>query len=374
MEHAALKLFEMAAVEDCMLLDRFLPILDTPVLLDPSDCCQTMISNTFVVSCMNGRITGLHLHNLNCTGSIPPLIGLLSGLKVLRLDGNQLSGPIPLSLSMATSLQALFLSRNQLAGELPPELGALVSIQYLHLDNNHFSGSIPTTWSNMSQIQALSLQESGITGPIPSSWSNLKISQTCNVSADDPFGQEETRCCLLGSTCVSQGSTAPENCPMTTMCPNNTIVTPGASKSTMDDGSVSMVMIAGIAVGILVLLCLIWTFFNRLTKQKSLPKDLPSTAPHSASRQQSRQLDPYLHGTVMDSRSITTTITLSMPQCMIRMTCKFTKVFQTIRCTSNLTVNRRTRCTSIRTINPFISLPCFRGEHHPDLLSIFKAR
>ena len=64
-------------------------------------------------------------------------------VKVLYLEGNQLSGSIPAALGNLTNLERLSLGGNQLSGSIPAALGNLTNLQYLSLEGNQLSGCIP---------------------------------------------------------------------------------------------------------------------------------------------------------------------------------------------------------------------------------------
>ena len=105
-----------------------------------------------------GRVGGLDLRNLNLTGRIPPELGELSHLYVLRLDGNRLTGPIPPELGNLTRLFLLSLDGNRLTGPIPPELANLLNLGQLSLADNRLAGSIPP---ELAEIERFSLAVAG---------------------------------------------------------------------------------------------------------------------------------------------------------------------------------------------------------------------
>ena len=76
------------------------------------------------------------------TGEIPVELGSLTSLTILNLSNNRLAGAIP-DLSILTSLRELFLQDNQLTGEIPTWLGSLTNLRSLRLSNNRLTGSVP---------------------------------------------------------------------------------------------------------------------------------------------------------------------------------------------------------------------------------------
>ena len=114
----------------------------------------------------NGRVIRLFLGNIPFSGSIPPELGKLSELQVLRI-GNRLTGSIPPELGKLTNLAYLELHHNQLTGPIPPELGKLTNLKWLVLDKNQLSGSIPPELGNLTNLEWLILGNNQLSGSIP---------------------------------------------------------------------------------------------------------------------------------------------------------------------------------------------------------------
>ena len=89
------------------------------------------------------RVGDLDLVGMDLRGRIPPELGGLSVLRVLRLSGNRLTGPIPPELGGLVHLRVLALDANALTGAVPPELGSLGSLTELRLDGNALTGPVP---------------------------------------------------------------------------------------------------------------------------------------------------------------------------------------------------------------------------------------
>ena len=68
------------------------------------------------------RVTSLGLANSGLTGELSGLLGDLTGLTELRLDGNALTGMIPSKLAQLTALTDLYLANNTLSGCVPSSL------------------------------------------------------------------------------------------------------------------------------------------------------------------------------------------------------------------------------------------------------------
>ena len=90
------------------------------------------------------RVGELNLTGLDLRGNIPPALGALSVLRVLRLSGNRLTGPVPPELGNLVHLRVLALDANALTGAVPPALGNLGNLTELRLEDNALTGVAPT--------------------------------------------------------------------------------------------------------------------------------------------------------------------------------------------------------------------------------------
>ena len=124
----------------------------------------------------------LRLANNLLFGPIPPELGQLRQLRVLRLANNLLEAPIPPELGqLRQSLETLDLSWNLLTGPLPDALGQLRNLQSLHLQANGFTGSLPPTWGQLTNLTELDLYFNPLTGSLPPAWAQLRQLQTLHL-------------------------------------------------------------------------------------------------------------------------------------------------------------------------------------------------
>jgi len=93
--------------------------------------------------CYSPNIINLNLTNTGLTGVIPPEIGDLIYLRVIKLNFNELTGPIPPEIGNLTDLFVLELVDNNLSGPIPDELWTLTDLEQLRIQKNQFTGSIP---------------------------------------------------------------------------------------------------------------------------------------------------------------------------------------------------------------------------------------
>ncbi len=125
------------------------------------------------VNCVGGLVTDLNLGSNNLTGTLPPELGNLVGLRNLHLFENQLTGPIPTTLGGLSNLNELIANHNHFTGTIPAELGSLDSLRWLFLNSNDLSGTIPGALGNLGFLQILALNENQLSGAIPAALGNL---------------------------------------------------------------------------------------------------------------------------------------------------------------------------------------------------------
>ena len=118
-------------------------------------------------------LTLLRFDENQLTGLIPPELGRLPFLRLFRFDNNQLSGEIPKELGNLSNLRHLYLWRNRLTGEIPKELGNLSNLQHLWLNSNRLDGEIPTQLGNLTRLTQLYIHNNQLTGSIPPELASL---------------------------------------------------------------------------------------------------------------------------------------------------------------------------------------------------------
>ena len=134
----------------------------------------------------DGRVQNLQLHGTNMTGSLPPEIGLLTGLEHLSASNNRgLVGTIPSEIGNLTNLRELLLHENALTGEIPPQLGNLVKLKKLDLRSNQLSGPVPTDLGNLVSLQQLHLRDNNLSGELPTELGNLLGLQAISLWGND---------------------------------------------------------------------------------------------------------------------------------------------------------------------------------------------
>jgi len=148
---------------------------------------------------INNEPRTIMMPNNNMVGSIPPELGLLTGLETLSLQmnsisgtlpeqmenlrylsgaifyANELSGTIPVWISSLTNLEWLSMASNSLNGSIPEELGSLTSLKLLNLQYNYnILGSIPESFQSLTNLERIYLSYNKLDGSIPSWIGNFK--------------------------------------------------------------------------------------------------------------------------------------------------------------------------------------------------------
>ncbi len=127
------------------------------------------------------RVVWLNIRGGGLNGSIPSVLGRLTGLTYLNLRSNDLTGQIPSELGNLTGLTYLNLHSNRLSGRIPDSLGNLTNLRELWLHANHrgndptsgLSGRIPAAFGNLSKLEKVKLRNNRLSGSIPASLGRL---------------------------------------------------------------------------------------------------------------------------------------------------------------------------------------------------------
>ncbi|RLN28688.1 putative leucine-rich repeat receptor-like protein kinase [Panicum miliaceum] len=130
----------------------------------------------------NMKLIHLLLDNNNFSGSIPPTLGLLRTLEVLRFDNNpQLSGPVPSNINNLTKLAELHLENSQLTGPLP-DLTGMSALSFVDMSNNSFNASdVPSWFTTLPSLTSLFLENLKIGGQLPQALFSLPAVQTLRL-------------------------------------------------------------------------------------------------------------------------------------------------------------------------------------------------
>lgn len=100
-------------------------------------------------------------------GVIPPTMGELKNLRVLKVNENKLSGSIPLGMFNASQIEVLMLRSNAFTGSIPTQVGILANSRIISMSHNLFKGTIPTELQNLKMIEYIHLHQNQLTGTAP---------------------------------------------------------------------------------------------------------------------------------------------------------------------------------------------------------------
>ena len=106
---------------------------------------------------VGSTLVRIDLPRNDLSGSLPPELGNLSGLRALVLWRNHLEGSIPFELGNLSALKRLNLIDNQLT-TVPPELGNLSALEGLWLSSNQLA-TVPPELGNLSSLVTLMLYD-----------------------------------------------------------------------------------------------------------------------------------------------------------------------------------------------------------------------
>ena len=157
-------------VQDCETLLRVRDPLAGDAVLNWSADAQISEWGGIVIGGSPPRVIRLSLPGLSpskLTGSIPPELGNLASLRVMRLSWNLLEGTIPGELGRLTSLETMNLDHNLLVSGIPPEIGNLSNLKELRLQNNRLSGTIPQELGDLASLTVLDIGNNNLTGCVP---------------------------------------------------------------------------------------------------------------------------------------------------------------------------------------------------------------
>ncbi|KAK9118345.1 hypothetical protein Scep_016438 [Stephania cephalantha] len=114
-----------------------------------------------------GGVERLWMEFREIGGKLSPLIGKLSGLRVLSMPFNGFTGEIPVEILGLKSLQVIDLEGNLITGILPVGIGELRGLRVLNLGFNRIFGEIPGSLSKCVELEVLNLAGNQLNGSIP---------------------------------------------------------------------------------------------------------------------------------------------------------------------------------------------------------------
>ena len=132
------------------------------------------------MSSLAPKLKMLDLGHNYFAGTLPTVIGTLTGLEALDLNNNELSELIP-SMSALTELKSLLISANKLRA-VPEEIASMTRLAELHINGNALR-ELPTWIGTLTELKVLSLDENQLT-TLPVSISKLTGLRELSLSSN----------------------------------------------------------------------------------------------------------------------------------------------------------------------------------------------
>eukprot|EP00977_Amphora_coffeiformis_P003393 scaffold630_cov174-Amphora_coffeaeformis.AAC.13 len=132
----------------------------------------------------SGAFVTLDLGFNGLMGTLPPELGLLTGLTRIDLSGGVgpgIGGSLPNQLSSLSALEILSLNDNAITGPLFSEIGDLSDLRILNINDNGMTGSLPVEIGNLARLSFMDLSSNGFSGPLPDTVGNLQNLVTLNI-------------------------------------------------------------------------------------------------------------------------------------------------------------------------------------------------
>jgi hypothetical protein len=128
----------------------------------------------FGITCDNqDNIIGIDLFNNNLVGTVPPELGDLTKLRILKLMNNDLSGLFPDIWVDLDVLEYVDLSNNNFTGIMPSSLGSLLKLNTLYIENNNMDGELLESIGNLPLLNVYWVKNNNFSGCYPDSYIDL---------------------------------------------------------------------------------------------------------------------------------------------------------------------------------------------------------
>ncbi|KAM3352108.1 hypothetical protein ACQJBY_023784 [Aegilops geniculata] len=174
----------------------------------------------------NMNLVHVLFDNNKLDGPIPPSLGLVKTLQIIRLDHNQFNGAVPDSIGNLTSLMELFMDGNGLNGTIPNALFSLPQMQRISLAKNTLGGSLTMTGKISSKLRVVNLTNNQIIDA-----NNVDPSYTGSlILTGNPACLENINFCTLKEKQQVPYSTSPGPCGAIS-CPTGQLPNPETSQN-----------------------------------------------------------------------------------------------------------------------------------------------
>jgi len=150
--------------------------------------------------------------HINWLPELPSELGLLTGLKEIKMRGNFIGGNIPFEVSSLPSLEVIDLSNNPLQGSLPRFFSSLLreislpncqldgtihflfgdsmqGLKYLDISGNKITGTLPSSFGEMIAMEYLDLSGNSLQGSLPLEIKELQLLQMMFLNDNQFIGK-----------------------------------------------------------------------------------------------------------------------------------------------------------------------------------------
>ena len=134
------------------------------LVIDGGNAVGTLPSEVF-------RLHGLKQMTISSSleGMLPSDIGDLRSLEILEVRGTRFDGQIPTELVLLRRLMHLDISNNQyfMEGSIPSEVGNLSSLKTLYMSGSRLRGTLPSEMFGLMSLEELDMSENRLSGSLP---------------------------------------------------------------------------------------------------------------------------------------------------------------------------------------------------------------
>jgi len=132
---------------------------------------------------MLSKLETLIINGANINGTLPSEVFLLHGLKQMTISSS-LEGTLPSEIGDLRSLEILEVRETRFDGPIPTELGLLTRLIHLDISNNQYfmEGSIPSEIGNLSSLKTLYMSGNSLRGTLPSELFGLTLLEDLDMS------------------------------------------------------------------------------------------------------------------------------------------------------------------------------------------------
>lgn len=120
-------------------------------------------------------LTSLNMNNVSATGAIPSFLGTMTSLTTFRAAYNNFLGGIPGSFK-TSNIQYLWLNNQAMNGSIDV-VGGMTSLQQLWLQGNSFIGTVPDGLASAAGLTSLRINSNNLVGRLPSGLSSLPLKE-----------------------------------------------------------------------------------------------------------------------------------------------------------------------------------------------------